>query len=248
MDKLDIQEKLLGGIFGVISIAAAVAETIAGGIDAAAIFGMIKDISGTLVVVVVMLAVAKMLAPKKYKKSFEDRFNAALDEWVENNSNMIVHSEKMNKNSDDEREARYGLGMKTDMNEFYDSGSSSGIGWFVRMPVIKEKFYNYSISETDKSRTGAVIEFHMNKSTFCGTNGKATDTEWSEKSAKLGKQFAGYINRKFSDFAKAVTASGDIIKVSILQPVYTDEDISRLIDLINTMYNAYLVASHIEVK
>ena len=113
---------------------------------------------------------------------------------------------------------------------------------------LKEKFYNYSISETDKSKTGAVIEFHMNKSTFCGTNGKATDAEWSEKSAKLGKQFAGYINRKFADFAKAVTASGDIIKVSILQPVYTDEDISRLIDLINTMYNAYLVASHIEVK
>ena len=68
MDKMDRDEKLWGGIFGVVAIAAAIAEMFINGIDAASVIGAVKDISGTLVVVVLLVAFIKSL-PKKPKKS-----------------------------------------------------------------------------------------------------------------------------------------------------------------------------------
>ena len=79
MDKIDVQEKILGGIFGIIAIAASVCEMFAGGINAASVFGMIKDVSGTLIVVIVMITMAKLIIPKKYEKSFEERLSNALE-------------------------------------------------------------------------------------------------------------------------------------------------------------------------
>ena len=61
MDKLDLQEKIWGGVFGIIAILAAIAELITGGISAASVFGTIKDVSGTLVVVVVLALVPAFL-------------------------------------------------------------------------------------------------------------------------------------------------------------------------------------------
>lgn len=237
MDKLDIQEKLLGGIFGVISIAAAVAETITGGIDTAAIFGMIKDISGTLVVVVVMLAVAKMLVPLKYNKSFEDRLNAALDKWVENNSNMIVKGDKYGETPENNG-SEYRLSMRVNLNEFYRPTSTGKIGVFLKMPLIRAENYN---------KNGVILNFELKKSVLVGNNSKITEEEWKLKLSGIGSNISAYINSKFSGFAQAVNVA-DKINVTLANPVFTDKEISQLIDLINTMYNAYLVASHIEVK
>ena len=47
MDKIDFQEKVLGGIFGGIAIIAAIAEMFINGIDAASVVGAIKDVFGT---------------------------------------------------------------------------------------------------------------------------------------------------------------------------------------------------------
>ena len=95
MDKLDIQEKIWGGIFGVVAIIAAIAEMFANGVDFASICGMIKDVSGTLVVVIVMVAVAKLIAPKKHTVTFEEKLTGALDQWITDHSNMIVRTSKM---------------------------------------------------------------------------------------------------------------------------------------------------------
>lgn len=56
MDKLDVKERIWGGIFGVIAILAAIFEMIASGVTAVSIFGMIKEVAGTLVVVVILIA------------------------------------------------------------------------------------------------------------------------------------------------------------------------------------------------
>lgn len=91
MDNIDIKEKIWGGIFGVIAIIAAIAEMFVNGVNAASICGMVKDVFGTLVVVIVMVAVAKLVAPKKQPMTFEDKMTAALNQWIADHSNMMAN-------------------------------------------------------------------------------------------------------------------------------------------------------------
>ena len=88
MDKMDRDEKLWGGIFGIIAIVAAIAEMIINGIDTASVVGAIKDISGTLVVVVLLVAFIKSL-PKK-PKNFRELFEADMNEIEQAYAPLIV--------------------------------------------------------------------------------------------------------------------------------------------------------------
>ena len=56
--------------------------------------------------------------------------------------------------------------------------------------------------------------------------------------------FTTFINTKFSGFAQA-GGKNENIKVKIEKPIITDEDINRLVDLINAMYQAYLVSANV---
>ncbi|MDY0236322.1 MAG: hypothetical protein RBR71_09850 [Gudongella sp.] len=79
--KFDALEKIGGGLLGVIAIVAAIVELILGGVDALSIAGAIKDISGTLIVVMVLLAALKHLVPKKaknFKEAFENEMVKVL--------------------------------------------------------------------------------------------------------------------------------------------------------------------------
>lgn len=240
MDKLDMQEKIWGGIFGLVAILAAIAEMLANGISASSVFGMIKDVAGTLVVVVVMVAVARLLVTKKTSRSFEERLQTALEDWKNTNSNMIVKNDAMDGKSKDATAAPfYGLGIKTDMNDFYnDVSMSTRAGWFVRLPVIKKENYNHGNIE---------IKFHLNSETFFGRGRNLSDDELNIEFDKLSKMFSQFINRRFAGFADAA-GKNDSIKVIIRNSIVNDEDIALLIDLINTTYTAYLVSSHINVK
>jgi hypothetical protein len=78
LNKEDFQEKFWGGIFGVIAIAAAIGEAFSNGISLPTILGAIKDVSGTLIVVVLLVAFIKQL-PRKLKNTSE-----ILEQHVEN--------------------------------------------------------------------------------------------------------------------------------------------------------------------
>ena len=61
----DSIEKIVGGIFGIIAIIAAVVEMALGGFDAAAVAGGVKDIAGTLVTIVMLVVAINALKPRK---------------------------------------------------------------------------------------------------------------------------------------------------------------------------------------
>ena len=146
---------------------------------------------------------------------------------------MAVHNEKMDGNNN------YGIGLKTDMNEFYKEVSSSkNVGWFVRLPIISKDKYEHG---------GIEINFHLNKGTFFGKGQEMSAEEENAEFSKLSTLFSQFINQKFPDFASA-SGKNDNIKVVLKNPIISDDDIEKLIALINTMYTAYLVSSHIKVK
>ena len=70
MDKMDFQEKLWGGIFGIVAIVAAIGEAVAGGMSVSSVLGAIKDVSGTLIVGVLLVTFVKQL-PRKPKNIVE---------------------------------------------------------------------------------------------------------------------------------------------------------------------------------
>lgn len=89
MKKIDFSEydsfeKIGGGILGAIAIVSAILEMIFNGISAATIMAAIKDVSGTLIVVMVLLAALKKLFPKKqmdFSAAFLDEMEAVLKKY-----------------------------------------------------------------------------------------------------------------------------------------------------------------------
>ena len=104
MDKIDFQEKVLGGIFGGIAIIAAIAEMFINGIDAASIVGAIKDVFGTLIVIVLFITFIRQL-PKK-AKDFKGIFKAEMDKNINKYSPLIE--------IDSEADGRYNIASRLD--------------------------------------------------------------------------------------------------------------------------------------
>lgn len=225
MKKMD-NEIILGGIFGAIAVAATIFEMALNGFEAVAVAGGIKDISGTMVAVLVFIIAIKQYIKSKPKKAFEDRMNYALDKWCSENSNMIVRNKSIDGDA-------YGIGMKTDVRDFYRKVAiTNKPGRFVQMPLIaRENYENGNIT----------LNFSLNKSTFFSN---IKDTDLTPRFQELNDLFCGLINYKFNGFASAGGKNKEI-KVEIKQPIVTDADIARFIDVINTMYQAYLVSANL---
>ena len=229
LEKLDLKEKLWGGIFGVISIMAALGEMIANGISAETVMGTIKDISGTLIVVVLLVAVVRNLIPKKYELSFDERLTGALTKWQEANSNMIIGGTVV--------KDKFDLSIRTDMNDFYNATPiSKHKSMFLRMPMLTEENYN---------KGNVMLEFTMTKAIFFDDL-PGDDNELMPYFNHLNGKFCNYINNHFPKFAKA-SGKNKTLYVNIINPIISDEDIEEMIGVINGMYQAYLVAANIKV-
>jgi len=92
MDRNDFIENILGGIFAVIAVAAAVAELFIGGVTAASAAACVKDIFGTLTVVVLFFA---MVRDKLPRADFRQRFDAEMDAACEKYG-ALVRKETLN--------------------------------------------------------------------------------------------------------------------------------------------------------
>lgn len=112
--KFDALEKIGGGLLGVVAIGAAVAELVLGEVNAESIAGMIKDIAGTLIVVMVLLAALKKLVPKK-TTDFKSIFDSEMEKIVTKYSPLI--------GKDTDKEGRYNIADNMDV--IYNNSSSN---------------------------------------------------------------------------------------------------------------------------
>lgn len=105
-EKFDAFEKIGGGLLGVIAIGATIAELLLGGINAASVAGAIKDIAGTLIVVMVLLAALRQLVPKK-AKDFKGVFDNEMDKVLLKYKPLIE--------KDTSKNGRYNIADKMDV-------------------------------------------------------------------------------------------------------------------------------------
>lgn len=211
MDKMDLQEKIWGGIFGIVAIVAAVVEMFVNGISAATVVGAVKDIFGTLIVIVLFVAVIKLLSVKK-PKNFREALEAAMEKVKVNYQPFIRKAVKKENASEAKSKKldeviRYEIAAKIDVllgkscNDylrFFDINAAqpSSITFFVR-----EKFFGNSAENPyDAERISTEI------------------------SASLAGRFPEY----------KVTASADGITVDFGAVLSTYADAERLAALIDT--------------
>lgn len=81
-------ETVFGGLFGVVAIAAIVAEMVIAGFDSSAIAGGVKDIASTIVIVMVFIVAVKNFV-KNQPKKLADKLSGSLDDWGNNNCPLI---------------------------------------------------------------------------------------------------------------------------------------------------------------
>ncbi|MEI6131459.1 MAG: hypothetical protein WCQ41_01370 [Bacillota bacterium] len=223
-------EVLLGGFFGIIAVVATFLEMMENGLTTASIYGGIKDVAGTMVAIMVFLIAIRGLIPKKEKLTFEEKLMAALSDWQKSNSTLIL------KSTDDEKTYKYGFSMRTDINDFYRSNPlTKNVGWFVRLPLISKEQYANEFE----------IIFHLNKGTFF-EGVQLSEAELKQKYSVLSQKFCEFIGPSYVGFAKP-TAKFDEIFVKV-QPLTTDEDIKKLINMLNSMFQAFLASANIKIE
>lgn len=168
MKKIDFSEydnfeKIGGGILGSIAIVSAILEMVFNGISTATVMAAIKDVSGTLIVVMVLLVALKKLFPKK-QHGFTNVFKEEMQPIVEKYSPIIkdMSSEKIEYHIADNLSCLYGK---------------------------KEGNYHRWIifSENDKS-----ITFKTSKTVFFGRTSEAHEKELEDIALDIAKSVANY--------------------------------------------------------
>lgn len=147
----DSLEKVVGGIFGVIAIIAAIVEMFLAGASIESIVAGIKDVSGTLIVVVLLIAFIKDKKPKHYK-DFNKAFDAEMTKLCEKYNPVILKDEKM--------ENRYNIASR--LSSIYDGKTGVYRTFFdytettMNFSVKKEIFMGRS-TESFEERQKAII-------------------------------------------------------------------------------------------
>lgn len=156
---------------------------------------------------------------------------SAIENWEKENSNMIVR--KPEHDDGEKGKKYYSLDMKTDVSDFYDNGSHNKTGLFVRIPVIDKSNYKNAFE----------ITFSMNKGTFFGdVREELKDSNYRE----VAKRFEDFINAKYRDTVSASYKTAKTISVQFKKGLHKKSDIENMIDVINSMYSAYLVSARIK--
>lgn len=223
-------ETIFGGIFGILSIIAALYQLSLAEYDKDAIAGAVQAIAGTMLNVMVLFLVFKNFYSKK-TYSFEERLKNKLNEWAKENKTVIVKSAS-------DKAGFYGYDMFTDMNNFYKGSEySKNSGWFVRFPEIKESNYNHKDIK---------IDFHLNKGTFFEGMG-LKDEELEPRYEKIASNIINYMRTMFGGEISETFYKNQTISIIIPNPIQTDEEIDSMIKILDGMIKAYLVSANIKL-
>ena len=139
-NKLD-KEIILGAIFGIIAIIAIICEMSLGGFSKEAIAGGVKDISGTIVAVLVFIIAASGIR-KKNVKGFGNVFRTEMDKVIAKYDPAIVE------NKDDKKDSYYRCDIASKL-DCIGGNASGAYHLFFRVDNEKEvKSISFKVTQT----------------------------------------------------------------------------------------------------
>lgn len=164
-------ETFWGGIFGIVAILSAIISTVLGGIDGSTIWGCIKDISGTMVVIMLLFA-----SLPKFTKNFNEALQNELSNIVDKYSPLI----KLDSSS--ENSILYKIANNTNCifneptgkyNKFFELDfKSNKMQFFISEGVFitSKKLQIINIDDIKAKFVTKIIEKHSDKILSCSVN------------------------------------------------------------------------------
>lgn len=212
-------EVLLGGVFGAMALIAIFVEMAIGNFELPALASGIKDISGTLVAVMVFVIAAKSLFKKEDKS-----FSSVFIEEMKNIENKYTPLLRLATDNGDERRAQK-------LNSIVRYELSTNIDALLDGEVkTYANFFEFDINQPVK------VSFSINKTTFMGRSQESFEPlkEEIRKNIRLGIQIR---NKKFAKGFKS-TANGFVVDFE--EPLISKADAMGLVDFIDTVILFYI--------
>jgi len=210
-NKKDFIEQILGGIFGVVAVIAAICEMCANGISTASILGCIKDVFGTLTIIILFFAIVKDRIPSG---SFRQKFEKSM-ELVEKNYQPLI---KKYVPSENEKESFVEKNKKV-----------------IRYDILDNIENLFSHAGTGSSRVFEMEADHPSKITFfvrAKFFGRDADLEAIADSIDL------YLSKYFPDYV--ISHGKDSIEVNFPREMVSANDAEEVVSLIDTTIMLYI--------
>lgn len=224
--KLDLKEKLWGGIFGVVAILAAFFEMYASGVSMTSIAGAVKDIAGTMVVVVLLITVMRHYLPKK-PSNLTEAFHEAMEPVVSRYSPLIKKDENGDTGSED--------GSKSIENPIKKSDVKSGVRYNLasylsaihdNTPGEYHTFFDFDLKSE--------IKFIVSKTVFMGRS-----KEEFVLKGKIISDIRGSIEGKF-EIVSMCSSTRDGFKVTLSREMVSNEDVKQVVEVIDRVMLLYI--------
>lgn len=225
-------ETIVGGIAAAIAGVAIFAEVALNGFTTAAVAAGVKDVSTTLVALIVLVVAVSKLKPKKDVETYESVLKKELDKWVEHSMPLVHHAE------DYENGDRYYLITNFDKS-FYNDESKKEI---CERAKVNSGTYNGKFVDLP-TRENPSLKFYLNASTFKGRS-KVEEEKYDDTLEKLSGIFASCINKNFRDFCFAdVRTDKKSIMVNFEKKLESPDDARDLVRLIEYVMTLYIIAA-----
>jgi len=232
-------ETIIGAIASLIAVVAIVIGMAINQFTTDAIWSGIKDISTTLVAIIVLIVAVRKLSPKRTNETFESVLKNELDSWVNRSAPLIYLATDYDKPG-----TRYYMLTNMDsifnvaemgIDELKQRGSkNSGTfnGRFIELPQYSEL-----------NKKSAQFTFYLNATTF-SQRAKANGATYEVTLVELANKITTCINAKFkNNFTSNVKEKGTQIIVTTNQPLNSLEDARTLVKLIEYVMTLYTIAS-----
>lgn len=234
MGKVDFETKL-GGFFGIVACLAIFVEMILAGFTADSIVGGVKDISGTMVAILVLVVAVRKIRPGYKKETFGSVLAEELEDF-EKRSQPLVHKAK---DYDRENGYRYYLITRMDRILYASTAEIEEIKnkGAINSGTMNGKFFDLIVNDEIK------LFFYLNASTF-KDRAKVEGKDYGDVLASLGPAISNCINKQSPGRYEATPSKdGKIITISFTKELDSQNrkpeharEIAKLINYVLTLY------------
>jgi len=216
---LDIIDKVLGGIFGIIAIVAAIVEMILGGFTAEAIVEAIKDIAGTAIVVVLLVTFVKNLP--KNAKNVRESIEIEMTR-IEKSYSPLIRKVEVKETDNDAKKNKLGKTIR------YEIADNVNV-----LFNVKSSFHRFFDIQAERPTE---IKFAIRKAFFGDT------VENSFNPQKISEHLMGYLKKNHPECSMNYVSDkdGGLVVIPFNNPIETDKEIEELISIIDDMLFVYV--------
>ena len=225
MDRNDFIEKIIGGIFAIIAVVAAIAEVCINGISASTLAAGIKDVFGTLAVVILFFAVVKDKIPSRnFKKAFDNEMSSVCEKYK-----PLIRKEVISLSGDDTA-TKQNKAAKLERTICYQMADDINV-------IFGKICNNYPRFLEIENRETTIIKLLIRKSFFNYEN--FNDTTLVEIANKIKEN----LELKFREYSFTVDEKKKEILINTNSVMKSNKDAQELADFVDNVVMLYIAES-----